>query len=101
MWIVWTPYGGAARVCGCMACLQLVFDLIVSQLRSLGKVDGPHYDRCLYILDSLATVKTCNALVDIAQGDLAVEDDEETAHRREQAHDVLVELFDVLLSRVS
>lgn len=79
---------------------QLVFDLIGSQVRGIDKVDGPHFDRCLYILESLASVRTCNALVDIAQGDMSMDDDEATAHRREQARDALVELFDTLLSRV-
>ena len=105
-------WGGAPCCCRCgCACRwlrvtiavvhsQTVFDLIVAQIRGLERVEGAAYDRCFYILESLATVQTSNALVAIAQ-DAEMDDDEAALALQESASETLVELFDTLLSRVT
>ena len=76
-----------------------MFDLLFAQLRGLSSTSGSTFKRVTHILESLATVRTCNALVAIAHDDSS-EDMGDESDLRSEASERIVELFNVLLSRI-
>ena len=72
----------------------MVFDTFIKHLRGLAKPGDASYDRVYYFLESMATIKSTIILCELAH-------ESELSQGNSHAEELLVELFDCLLSSIT
>ena len=83
------------------AFVQVALEAVTEQLVHLRQADGEEaaFERALYILESLASVRSCVILAEMAcpqEGEAAGDDDEGNDEREEP----LIRMFEVLLDAI-